>query len=109
VKARRAAANQFATRPSIRTDIPDRATPSPSASFGWMRPAGIGRIEVRRMTASMSASYHMLSAPDAPPPSAMNRIAAKARKGWTATGATKRPTAAVKTTSDITRGLRSCT
>ena len=33
------------------------------------------------MTASMSASYHMLSAPDAPAPMAMERMAMTARSG----------------------------
>ena len=40
--------------------------PKPSASPGTMRPAGKGRLAVRRMTASMSRSYHMLIAPEAP-------------------------------------------
>ena len=34
-------------------------------------PSGIGRLRVRLITASMSASYHMLSAPEAPAPTAM--------------------------------------
>jgi hypothetical protein len=33
------------------------------------------------MTASMSASHHMFSAPDAPAPTAMNRIAEKPTMG----------------------------
>ncbi len=59
------------------------------------------------MTASMSASYHMLSAPDAPAPMAMERMATTAMNGLSATGAATMPTKAVKTTSDITRGFRS--
>jgi hypothetical protein len=62
---------------------------------------------VRFITASISASHHMFSAPDAPPPTAMNRIAAKATTGCTLPGAASRPTSAVNTTSDITRGLSS--
>ena len=41
-------------------------TPKPSASPGAMRPAGNGRSAVRRISASMSRSYHMLMAPAAP-------------------------------------------
>ena len=72
-------------------------------------PLGTGRFAVRRITASMSASYHMFKAPEAPAPSAMNRIAVKASKGCSDTGATINPTKAVKTTSDITRGFNSAT
>ena len=39
--------------------------------------AGSGRLAVRRILASRSASYHWLSAPHAPAPSAMHRIAVK--------------------------------
>ena len=72
-------------------------------------PEGMGRDCVRFITRSISASYHMFSAPEAPPPSAMNRIAAKPTTGGTPTGATIRPTKAVNTTSDMTRGLSSAT
>ena len=46
--------------------------PNAKASPGRMRPAGTGRAAVRVITASMSASYHMLSAPAAPAPTAMH-------------------------------------
>ena len=72
-----------------------------------MRPAGIGRLAVRVISASMSASYHMLSAPEAPAPTAIARRAMKAMNGLVATGAATRPTNAVNTTSDITRGFSS--
>ena len=49
----------------------------------------------------------MLSAPEAPAPTAMHRIAVKATIGCTCTGAIIRPTSAVKITSDITRGFSS--
>ncbi len=78
-----------------------------SASSPDTRPEGTGRPRVRRMTASMSASHHMLSAPEAPAPTAMKRIAAKPTIGWTGTGATRSPTSAVNTTSDMTRGFSS--
>jgi hypothetical protein len=48
----------------------------------------------------------MLSAPDAPVPMAMARIAITASSGLMVTGAATRPTKAVNTTSDMTRGFR---
>ena len=51
-----------------------------SASAREILPRGIGRIAVRVMTASMSASYHMLSTPAAPAPAAMARIATNAKQ-----------------------------
>ena len=83
--------------------------PKPSASPGAMRPRGIGRPAVRVITASMSASYHMLSAPAAPAPTAMHSSAVKPITGWMCPGAIIRPTSAVNTTSDITRGFISAT
>ena len=79
--------------------------PKASASPGATRPAGIGRADVRSIRASMSASYHMLSAPAAPAPTAMQISAVRAITGCTCTGASTRPTKAVNTTSDITRGF----
>jgi len=73
------------------------------------RPAGTGRSAVRAITASMSASYHMFSAPEAPAPTAMQSSAVKPITGWTWPGAITMPTSAVKITSDITRGLSSAT
>src|SRR3546814_14806580 len=55
--------------------------------------------------ASSPASYHWLSAPDAPAPSAIARIEEKPSTGWTCPGAASSPHSAVNTTSDITRGL----
>ena len=72
-----------------------------------MRPAGIGRSRVRRMIASMSRSYHMLIAPQAPAATAMHRIAVSPSTGCTWPGATSSPIAPVKTTSVITRGFSS--
>src|SRR6056297_740761 len=91
------------------TAIPESPTPIARASPGVTRPDGTGRFAVRRMTASISASYHMLSAPEAPAPSAMKRIAEAETNGCIATGATSSPTSAVNTTSDITRGFMSAT
>ena len=67
-----------------------------------------GLSAVRAIKASMSASYHMLRAPAAPAPIRMHRIATAATQGWTVPGANVRPTNAVNTTSDITRGFSSC-
>ena len=61
------------------------------------------------MRASMSASYHMLSAPAAPAPTAMHSSAVSAITGCTWPGAINSPTSAVNTTSDITRGLSNAT
>jgi hypothetical protein len=55
----------------------------------------------------MSASYHMFNAPEAPAPIAMHSSAVKPITGCTCPGATARPTSAVNTTSDITRGFNS--
>ncbi|MCY1558686.1 hypothetical protein D9M68_956430 [compost metagenome] len=72
-----------------------------------MRPAGMGRLSVRLMIASISASYHMLRAPEAPAPMAMQTMAIMPTSGLMPTGATSIPTSAVNTTSDMTRGLSS--
>jgi len=107
VKASSEAASQSTKTPSVITERPDSTSPNASASPGRTRPAGIGRVAVRCISRSMSASYHMLSAPDAPAPMAMDRIAMTAVNGLTVTGAATRPTKAVKTTSDMTRGFSS--
>ena len=80
-------------------------TPKPKASPALIRPAGIGRLEVRRMTASMSRSYHMLIVPAAPAPTAMQSTAAKASTGCNGPGASNRPTKPVNTTRVMTRGF----
>ena len=109
VKASSAAANGLANSPSIITESTDSATPTASASSARILPDGTGRPRVRVIRASMSASHHMFSAPDAPAPIAMHRIEAKAMTGCTGAGAAASPTTAVKITSDITRGLSSAT
>src|ERR1700755_1540609 len=48
------------------SDSAASAKPTISAAGGWMRPAGIGRVAVRAIWASMSRSYQWLTAP-APP------------------------------------------
>src|SRR4051812_45814740 len=109
VSASSAAAAIFTARPITITEPAASTMPKPSASPGATRPAGIGRPLVRDITASMSRSYHMLMAPDAPAPTAMHRIAVSARTGCRCPGASSMPVRPVKTTSDITRGFRSAT
>ena len=63
------------------TDPKDRVMPKASASPGWILPAGIGRLRVRVMIASISASHHMFRQPEAPPPTAIIRSETKATTG----------------------------
>ncbi len=91
--------------PISSTEKAPRPTPKWSADWRSMRPAGIGRLAVRFISASRSDSYHMLSAAAAPAPNAMHRIAVKPSTGWIGTGATRSPARPVKTTRLITRGL----
>ena len=107
MKASSAADSQLTSTPSAITAKNDITSAKTSASPGVTRPAGIGRLAVRFICASISASYHMLSAPDAPAPTAMHRMAMAPMTGLIATGAAIMPTRAVNTTSDITRGLSS--
>ena len=79
--------------------------PKVRASSGVTWPRGIGRPAVRCISASMSASYHMLRAPEAPAPTAMHSSAMAPSAGCGCSGASIMPTSAVKTTSDITRGF----
>ena len=106
VSARSAAASQLTCRPSAATDTIDSSTPIASAWCGGTAPRGIGRIAVRAMLASMSASHHMLSAPQAPAPAAIAESVATSFSQSTCPGARTNPTAPVNTTSDMTRGLR---
>ena len=64
-----------------------------------------GRIAVRDILASISASHHMLSAPQAPAPPAIAESVAMSFIQSIGAGARAKPTAPVKTTSDMTRGL----
>ena len=68
-------ANQLIAKPRNITDSRDRTTPSEAASSPLTLPAGTGRPRVRRIWRSMSASYHMFSAPEAPAPMAMQSTA----------------------------------
>ena len=109
VKASNEAETQFTNSPSVATANTASVSPKPAASPGVTRPCGIGLPAVRVMRASMSASYHILSAPAAPAPTAMQSSAVSAITGCTWPGAINSPTSAVNTTSDITRGLSNAT
>ena len=109
VNAKSAAASQLTSNPIVPVAKAARVKPKPAASPGAMRPRGIGRPAVRDITASMSASYHMLSTPAERAPTAMHKSAVKPITGCTWPGAIIRPTSAVNTTSDITRGFISST
>ena len=71
VKASSAPATQLTIRPRVATEPMARMVPKVRASSGVTWPRGIGRPAVRCISASMSASYHMLRAPEAPAPTAM--------------------------------------
>jgi hypothetical protein len=61
------------------TDAPARTRPKTSASGRDILPRAVGRLPVRVITASMSASYHMLSTPPGPAPVPMAKIATEPR------------------------------
>ena len=105
VSASRTPAAQFTVSPISMTAKTDRITPKARALSGSTRPAGMGRLRVRAITASISRSYHMLIAPEAPAPTAMQITASAAITGWIGPGARYRPTRPVSTTSDMTRGF----
>ena len=105
VKARSTAATQLTVSPSVATEPMASTVPNVRASSGVTCPRGMGRPAVRCMQASISASYHMLSAPDAPAPTAMQTRAMTVSAGCGCCGASTMPTSAVNTTSDITRGF----
>ncbi len=79
--------------------------PNPNASNGSTFPSGIGLFFVRSMSESISLSYHMLMAPDAPAPIDIHKIEMKKKKGCISTGANNIPQIDVKTAKDITLGL----
>ena len=105
MKASSAPATQLTISPSVATEPTASTVPKVSASSGVTKPRGMGRLAVRCMQASMSASNHILRAPDAPAPTAMHSSAMTASAGCGGSGASIMPTSAVNTTSDITRGF----
>jgi len=107
VKASNPPASQLTRMPSVNTEKNASVMPNAIASARVILPRGIGRLAVRDISASMSPSSAMLSAPEAPAPTAMQSSAVMASTGWRWPGAISRPTNAVKITSDITRGFNS--
>ena len=91
------------------TEKRDRTIPRARASAACTRPAGTGRPRVRLIRASISASYHMFREAEAPAPTAMHRMAIAPMTGFSGVPAQIIPVAAVKTTSDMTRGFSSWT
>ena len=87
VAASSSPATTFTAIPISATDPAASMMPKVSAFSGATRPAGIGRFRVRDITASISRSYHMLIAPDAPAPTAMHSTAMKPITGCSPPGA----------------------
>ena len=106
-KAKRTLLRVTLTDAKAATEPTESTMPKTSASSGSSRPAGSGRFMVLSMWRSMSRSYHILMAPAAPAPMAMQTTAKTPLKGSMPPGASKSPTRAVKTTSDITLGFNS--
>ena len=86
-------------------DRPTSATPKSRADWRSIRPAGSGRLAVRFIPASRSASHHWLSA--AAPPGAERdaQDRGEAEHRVDAPGAASSPHSPVNTTRLITRGL----
>ena len=105
VSANKPAAMKLTANPIRNTAATPNTTPKDSASSGATRPVGTGRLRVRSITLSMSRSYHMLIAPEAPAAMAMHRTATAARSGCKWPGAAIKPASPVNTTSDMTRGF----
>ena len=106
VIANKVAAIRLTNQAIIPTDPIARTEPNSKASFGNIGPEGIGRLIVRFMTWSISSSYHMLIAPEAPAPRAMQIIDIIAVLRSIVSGAKSNPVKAVNITSDITRGFK---
>src|SRR6516165_9050684 len=104
-KASSIAAVILAAKARTTAALQARTRPNANASRRETAPRGIGRLAVRVITASISASYHILSTPAAPAPAAMAAIETAPRGGSRRLGASIIPTTAVNTASAITRGL----
>ena len=105
VKASNEAERIFTSRPMIATERTDKNIPKCKASVGCMLPLGIGLFLVRVITKSISLSYHILIAPEAPEAIAMHRTAIIAITGCIVPGARYIPINPVNITRLITRGL----
>lgn len=91
--------------PITNTEKKDIITPKDKASSGNILCNTRGLFCVRDIMASISLSYHMLSAPEAPDPIVIHNIEIMAIIGLIVPGAITIPTIAVNTTKDITLGF----
>src|SRR6516165_4175822 len=105
VKASSTAAVILAAKARRAKALQARTSPNANASRRETAPRGIGRPAVRVITASISASYHIFSAPAAPAPAAMAAMATAPSSGSRRLDASIIPTTAVNTASAITRGF----
>ena len=88
-------------------EIIDNIIPKPNASRDSILPSGTALFFVLSISESISLSYHILMAPEAPAPTDMQSIEIKKKKGCIDVGARMIPHIEVNTASDITRGFRS--
>jgi hypothetical protein len=95
----------FETKYNPTIEIMLKKTPKYNACVFEILPSGIGLKHVRDITASISESYHILSAPAAPAPNATKNNATADVKKSTCLFEIIKPTRAVKTTRDITLGF----
>ena len=85
----------------------ESTAPKPRASSGSIFPSGTALFFVLSISESMSLSYHMLIAPDAPAPTDIQSTEMKKKKGCIDKGARAMPHIEVNTARAITLGLRS--
>ena len=79
--------------------------PKISAEDGEISPAGIGLSAVLDIRGSISLSYHIFIAPEAPAPIDMHKTDRKKKKGCNDIGANITPQIDVNTASDMTLGF----
>jgi hypothetical protein len=105
VIASKSAAIKFVEIASNMIDTVAHINPNRSASREDKRPDGIGLFAVRDIIESVPASYHILSAPAEPAPTAIAIVANIALVASILLGAIIIPTIAVKMAKDMTRGF----
>ena len=106
MKASSAAASQFTSRPSTTTEKPASVRPKASASPGVTRPVGIGRRAVRViMRVDVGVVPHVERAGGAGADRDAEQRGEADHRMQRGRARRARPTSAVNTTSDITRGF----
>ena len=90
----------------ITIDMIDSTIPNINAWFGAIIPAGIARSIVLVISLSVSLSYHIFNAPEAPDPIEIAKIIKALEVNDTSPGAITIATKLVNIESDITLGLR---